>query len=41
MDKKPFYHAVDVHIPVNTHQKLTKAVTKAGPVSVKLDLPAE
>ena len=41
MDKKPIYHAVNVHVPVNTHEKLMKAVTKAGRVSVKLDLTAE
>ena len=40
MDKKPVYHAVNVHVPVKTHEKLMKAVTKAGPVSVKLDLTA-
>ena len=41
MEKKPVYHAVNVHVPVKTHDKLMKAVTKAGPVSVKLDLTAE
>ena len=41
MEKKPVYHAVNVHVPVKAHDKLMKAVTKAGPVSVKLDLTAE
>ena len=36
--KKPVYHAVNVHVPTHTHEKLMKAVTKAGPISVKLDL---
>ena len=40
MDKKPVYHAVNVHVPVKTHEKLMKAVTRSGPVSVKLDLTA-
>ena len=41
MDKKPVYHPVNVHVPVKAHEKLMKAVTKAGPVSVKLDLMAK
>ena len=41
MDKKPIYHVVNVHVPVNTHQKLMIPVTKAGSLSVKLDLTAE
>ena len=41
MDKKPVYHAVNVHVPVKAHEKLLKAVTKTGPVSVKLDLTAQ
>ena len=35
------YHPVDVHVPVQTHGKLMKAIRKSGPVSVKLDLGAE
>ena len=41
MDKKPIYHAVNVHVPIRVHEKIMKAVTKTGPVSVKLDLTAE
>ena len=41
MDKKPVYHAVNVHVPIKTHEKLMKAVTRAGPVSVKLDLTGD
>ena len=41
MEKKPVYHAVNVHVPIRAHEKIMKAVTKTGPVSVKLDLTAE
>ena len=41
MEKKPVYYAVNVYVPVETHNKLMKAVTKEGPVSVKLDLTAK
>ena len=38
---EPIYHAVNVHVPHRTHEKLMKAVTKSGPVSVRLDLTEE
>lgn len=36
MEKK--YTAMNVHVPLKTHEKLMKAVTQTRPVSVKLDL---
>ena len=39
--KKPVYHAVNVYVPQHTREKLMKAVTKSGPVSVRLDLTEE
>ena len=41
MDKRPIYHAVNDHVPVNTNEKMMKAVIKAELVSVELDLTAE
>ena len=41
MEKKPLYYAINVHVPTSTHEKLMKAVTKTGPVSVKLDLTGQ
>ena len=38
MDKKPMYFAMNLHVPVKSHEKIMKAVTRSGPVSVKLDL---
>ena len=32
------YTAMNVHVPHSTHDNLMKAVTKSGPVSVKIDL---
>ena len=32
------YYAMNLHVPMHSHEKLMKAVTKAGPVSIKLDL---
>ena len=29
---------MDLHVPVKSHEKIMKAVTRAGPVSIKLDL---
>ena len=38
MDKKPMYLAMNLHVPTRSHEKLMKAVTKEGGVSIKLDL---
>ena len=40
MDKKPMYVPMNLHVPRRSHEKLMKAVTKQGPVSIKLDLTA-
>ena len=32
------YTAINVHVPIRTHEKLTKGVAQTRPVSVKLDL---
>ncbi len=38
MDKKPMYFPMNLHVPERSHEKLMKAVTRKGAVSVKLDL---
>ena len=38
MDQKPRYFAMNLHVPVKSHEKLMKAVTKERPISIKLDL---
>ena len=38
---EPIYHAVNVHVPQRARERLMKAVTKSGPVSVRLDLTGE
>ena len=34
------YFAMNLHVPAKSHEKLMKAVTKEGTVSIKLDLTA-
>ena len=36
MDK--LYFAINVHVPIKAHEKIMRAVSRSGPVSVKLDL---
>ena len=38
MDKKTMYFPMDLYVPVKAHEKIMKAVTRQGPVSIKLDL---
>ena len=37
---KQIYHAMMIHVPNRSHEKLLKAVTQSSPVSIKLDLRA-
>ncbi len=38
MEKKSMFVPINLHVPKRSHEKLMKAVTKQGPVSIKLDL---